>query len=119
VHKIGSSDVNAYLQEISGKDITAKDFRTWLGTVSVATALDRIGGKDEMPLKKSVKAAIEEAAELLGNTVTVCRKCYVHPAILEAYEKGALRVSQRGGRRAGLTPAEASVLRLLKKYPAG
>ena len=113
IHKIGSTDVNAYLREISGADITAKDFRTWLGTVAVATALCRIERPDGPPRQAIVKQAIAEAAALLGNTVAVCRKCYVHPAILEAYEKDRLKLS--GKKHAGLSAAESAVLRLLKR----
>lgn len=87
---IGSADVNAYLREISGQDFTAKDFRTWAGTVLAAQALAATArGEESTPTKRAVVAAIETVAKRLGNTRAVCRKCYIHPAILDAYMEGA------------------------------
>lgn len=86
---ISSSDVNAYLREISGHDITAKHFRTWAGTLLAATALSKCESASSMTArKKNIKAAIEEVAKRLGNTPTICRKCYVHPEVLTAYLDG-------------------------------
>src|SRR3954468_15169391 len=83
---ICSDDVNAYLREISGHDFTAKDFRTWAGTVLAAQALKVASGFDtQRQAKKYIKAAIDVVAEKLGNTPAVCRKCYVHPFILDGY----------------------------------
>jgi DNA topoisomerase-1 len=83
---VSSQDVNDYLREITGEDFTAKDFRTWAGTVLTAMALKAQG---EFASKKeattSIKNAIAAAAKLLGNTPTICRKCYVHPVVLESY----------------------------------
>ena len=88
---ITSQDVNDYLREITGEDFTAKDFRTWAGTVLTAMALNAQG---EFASKKeatmSIKNAITAAAKLLGNTPTICRKCYVHPVVLESYLSGHL-----------------------------
>jgi DNA topoisomerase I len=88
---ITSQDVNDYLREITGEDLTAKDFRTWAGTVLTAMALNAQG---EFASKKeatmSIKNAITAAAKLLGNTPTICRKCYVHPVVLESYLSGHL-----------------------------
>ena len=123
-HSIDSSDVNAYLQEISGQPFTAKDFRTWAGTVLAAMALQEFESFDsEAAAKKNIVAAIERVAERLGNTPSVCRKCYVHPAILEAYVEGsmldALRVKAEkeltGSHLAALKPEEAAVLGLLRE----
>ena len=86
VRDIGSSDVNDYLREISGDDFTAKDFRTWAGTALAAEALKEFEDFDtEAAAKRNVTKAIERVAERLGNTKAVCRKCYVHPAIVDAY----------------------------------
>jgi DNA topoisomerase-1 len=86
---IDSADVNAYLREISGQDFTAKDFRTWAGTVLAAKALAAIGGfKSTAEAKRNVVRAIDEVAKRLGNTKAVSRKCYIHPAILDAYMQG-------------------------------
>lgn len=88
---VTSEDVNQYLREISGEAFTAKDFRTWAGTVMAAMALqaqDVFENKSQA--KKNVKAAIIAVAKMLGNTPAVCRKCYVHPAVLETYLDGNL-----------------------------
>ncbi|MDQ6625186.1 MAG: DNA topoisomerase IB [Verrucomicrobiota bacterium] len=86
---IKSQDVNDYLREITGEEFTAKDFRTWAGTVLAAVALDAVEAFDnKTQAKKNVKAAITAVAKILGNTPTVCRKCYVHPVVLETYLSG-------------------------------
>ena len=122
-HGIDSGDVNAYLQEITGEPFTAKDFRTWAGTVLAALALKEFESFDsEAAAKKNIVTAIEHVAERLGNTPSVCRKCYVHPAILESYVDGsmldALRVKAEkelsGGHLASLKPEEAAVVGLLR-----
>jgi DNA topoisomerase-1 len=84
-HQVTADDVNQYLREIAREDFTAKDFRTWAGTVMAAMALqaqDVFENKSQA--KKNVKAAISAVAKMLGNTPAVCRKCYVHPAVLES-----------------------------------
>jgi DNA topoisomerase I len=87
---IDSADVNAYLREISGEDFTAKDFRTWIGTVLAAKALaDAAVFSSAAEAKRNIVRAVESVAKRLGNTKTVCRKCYIHPAILDAYVDGA------------------------------
>jgi DNA topoisomerase-1 len=115
IQKVGSSDVNAYLREISGRDITAKDFRTWSGTVEAALQLFTTARSGGAPTKKQIKAAIEATARKLGNTPTICRKCYVHPEIIQAYQDGTLKLRIRKARDGGLTPEEAAVLNFLKK----
>src|SRR5206468_136708 len=85
-HSIGSGDVNQYLREITGQEFTAKDFRTWTGTVMAALALQEFEPfRSQRQAKKNVVRAIEEVAERLGNTPAVCRKCYVHPDVIDAY----------------------------------
>lgn len=119
---VTSSDVNAYLREITGRDITAKDFRTWHGTVLAAMALQELQGFDsQAALKKNVKAAIEQVASRLGNTPTICRKCYVHPELLTAYAEGQLLLEIKEEAEAELRddlarlrPEEAAVLSLLQ-----
>jgi len=88
-HCIDSADVNDYLREISGRDITAKDFRTWAATNLALLAL--AGQEQEPPTKKALVEAVKEVAKRLGNTPAVCRKCYIHPAVLESYLDGSLR----------------------------
>jgi DNA topoisomerase-1 len=88
---VTSHDVNSYLQEIAGEEFTAKDFRTWAGTVLAAQALQEFSKFDsEAQAKKNVVAAIEKVASELGNTKAICRKCYIHPEILKAYLDGSL-----------------------------
>ena len=85
-HTVDSANVNDYLREISGQDFTAKDFRTWGGTVYAVHVLRDLGEfGSETQAKKNIVQAIKFAAEQLGNTPTICRKCYVHPAVLDAY----------------------------------
>lgn len=87
---IDSADVNEYLREATNRDFTAKDFRTWAGTVLACAALEEIGSfESETEAKKNVVRAIQQVAERLGNTPSVCRKCYVHPAVVEHYLSGA------------------------------
>ena len=122
-HRVDSDDVNQYLKEVTGQDFTAKDFRTWAGTVLASQALSEVLAYDsEAQAKRNVVAAIESVAMKLGNTRSVCRKCYVHPAVLDAYLDGSmLRTLQdraegelkKGVRR--LLPEEAAVLALLQQ----
>jgi DNA topoisomerase I len=116
---VGSADVNGYLKEITGEDFTAKDFRTWAGTVLACTALRELEGCDsESRAKKNVVQAIEAVAGMLGNTKAVCRKSYIHPAVLDAYMDGSMMqtLSKRVQKKAaGLRTEEAAVLALLQQ----
>ena len=90
-HAVGSDEVNAYLREITGEDITAKDFRTWAGTQLAVEALRALRNIDsESRRKKAIIRAVEKVARHLGNTPAVCRRCYIHPAILDGYVDGTL-----------------------------
>jgi DNA topoisomerase I len=118
---VTSGDVNDYLREISGAEFTAKDFRTWAGTVAAAMALQEFTEIDgEAGRKKAIVRAIETVAERLGNTPTVCRACYVHPDVLDSYLDGSLvealtrRVRGVGRGAHALHPEEAAVLGLLQ-----
>ena len=112
--------MNAYLRETTGKTFSAKDFRTWGGTVLAARALRACGkAPDGDACEEAVVQAIEEVAAGLGNTVAVCRAYYVHPDVIEAYREGTL-LDHLHRRNAGNTPAfmapeEAAVLALLKE----
>ncbi|PYI93573.1 MAG: DNA topoisomerase I [Verrucomicrobia bacterium] len=91
VQDVTSQDVNDYLREITGEEFTAKDFRTWAGTVLAAIALNsQEAFENKAQAKKNIKDAISAVAKILGNTPTVCRKCYVHPVVLETYLDGAM-----------------------------
>lgn len=111
---VGSTDINEYLRETTGMDVTAKDFRTWAGTVLAAMALHEEGACDnQTTAQANLREAIEQVAARLGNTPTICRKCYVHPAIIESYLDGSLRLTvNRRGKSASPTtlPEEAAVL---------
>lgn len=117
-HDVTSGDINRYLKEISGADITAKDFRTWTGTVLAAV------GFGELPVAESAAAAnrnvrvtVEAVAQILGNTPTVCRKCYIHPEVIDSYLARTLKLKlpPTNGDAAGLTAEERAVLRFLKR----
>jgi DNA topoisomerase-1 len=101
---VDSADVNAYLREISGDDFTAKDFRTWAGTVYAARELCAIGAAgDARAARRNITRAVTAVAARLGNTPAVCRRCYVHPAVVQAYTAGKLEC-----------PTEAAILKLLR-----
>ncbi len=122
-HAVTSSDVNAYLREATGADFTAKDFRTWAGTVLAAMALREFETFDSASAaKRNVTRAIEQVATRLGNTPSVCRKSYVHPEVLDAYLEGDLLESLKReveaelrDELAGLTGEEAAVLAFLRQ----
>jgi DNA topoisomerase I len=117
VRDIGSSDVNDYLREITGEDFTAKDFRTWAGTVLAARALKEYLDFDSpTAAKRNVNVAVEAVASVLGNTKAVCRKSYIHPKVIDCYMEGKLPKLLTGRRRVrlkGLRPDEAGVVKLL------
>ena len=119
---VDAGDVNQYLQSITGDDTTAKDFRTWAGTMIAARELRELGEASGKKAKAHVIKAIDAAAEQLGNTRTVCRKYYVHPALLEAYmQRDVLprlpphEFKRRRRGRAALRREEAEVLAFLKR----
>jgi DNA topoisomerase-1 len=114
---IDSADVNAYLREIGGDDFTAKDFRTWGGTVLAAFALAaQAASREDSNLKRQLAEAIREVARRLGNTAAICRKCYIHPEVIAAHTEQALAtaLSREAARADRLAPEEFAVLRLLE-----
>jgi DNA topoisomerase-1 len=118
---VTSDDVNEYLREIAGADVTAKDFRTWAGTVLAALALQECERfTTQAAAKRNIRAAIEAVSARLGNTPTICRKCYVHPEILDCYLDEALILEIEAEAKAesdsgALRPDEAAVLALLRQ----
>jgi DNA topoisomerase-1 len=120
---IDSGDVNDYLGAAGGQDFTAKDFRTWAGTVLAAEALTAVEEVDSgAAAKRKIVEAIEAVAKSLGNTPAICRKCYVHPAIIESYLDGTFlnalkeRADEKARSSAGrLPPREAAILALLRR----
>ena len=103
---VGSSDVNEYLKSIAGEEFTSKDFRTWAGTVLAAEALRAL---DPPVVKRKLTQAIEDVARQLGNTPAVCRKCYIHPAVIDSYMGGRLAAAMNGSR------VERAVQRVLQQ----
>lgn len=121
-HSIDSGMVNEYIKEISGEDFTAKDFRTWSGTVSALIAFKEIGyAESNTEYKKKVKEALDIVASHLGNTTAVCRKYYVHPLVINLYENNTIKkyldelekIEENDG-KAGLTQEEKLVLKILE-----
>jgi DNA topoisomerase-1 len=120
-HTIDSADVNDYLREISGEEITAKDFRTWAATNLAALALQEFELFDsEAKKKQAVVRAVEKVAKHLGNTPAICRRCYIHPAIFDGYFDGTLLATLKGQTRnyltenvAGMTAEETAVAAFL------
>ncbi|WP_326984568.1 DNA topoisomerase IB [Chryseobacterium sp. MYb264] len=121
-HSVDSGMVNDYIKEISGEDFTAKDFRTWSGTVSALIAFKEIGyAETHTEYKKKVKEALEMVAGHLGNTSTVCRKYYVHPLVINLYENNSIKkyldeleqIEENDG-KADLTQEEKLVLKILE-----
>jgi DNA topoisomerase-1 len=119
---IDSADVNAYLREVAGEEFTAKDFRTWAGTVLAAQALAGVAAfKSSAEAKRNVAKAIESVAKRLGNTKAVCRKCYIHPAILDAYMDGSTiqtikaRAAKLTRGRSPLSDCERAVVGMIER----
>ncbi|HLX55647.1 MAG TPA: DNA topoisomerase IB [Ktedonobacteraceae bacterium] len=123
---VESDDVNNYLQEITGQNFTAKDFRTWGGTVIATRTLQELGPfSSETQVRKNVVQAIKTAAAELGNTPATCRKCYVHPGIIDAYMDGSLLdflkshpEKELTKSNNGLRPEEEVVLAFLRRSSA-
>jgi len=122
-HGVGSDDVNGYLHEITGEEITAKDFRTWAATNLAAEALAAAEVHDtKTKAKRALVEAVESVAKRLGNTPAICRKCYIHPAVFEGYLDGSLAEGLKARAdavlehdAAGLSSQELAVTRFLSK----
>lgn len=122
VHAVSSDDVNAYLREIAGDEFSAKDFRTWAGTILAAVALRELAKFQSLTeAKRNIVQAIGGVAKILGNTAAVCRRCYIHPAIIDSYIAGQTIPAARalaGGaprRTSRLRPEEAAVMAMLRQ----
>jgi DNA topoisomerase-1 len=118
---VTSDDVNEYIRRATGGDFSAKDFRTWAGTVLAAEALREIAAVQDQPAKQALSRAVEGVARSLGNTPTVCRSCYIHPAVVDAYMDGSLagvleqRAEELSEHDEAMTGAERTVLDLLRR----
>lgn len=120
---VDSGEVNEYLREVAGDEFSAKDFRTWAGTVLATLALQEFEAFDtEAEAKGNIVRAVERVAQQLGNTPTICRKAYIHPAVLDAYLEGTMLEALHDRTRSallrslrGLEPEEAAVMVLLER----
>jgi DNA topoisomerase-1 len=118
VHRVTSGDVNDYLHAIAGDRFSAKDFRTWAGTLAAAEALSRLTPRGAHLTKRQITGAIEDVARQLGNTPAICRKCYIHPALLASYEPGGspppAMIPRHAGVRNGLRAHEKRLIAFLR-----
>jgi DNA topoisomerase-1 len=122
--KVTSTDVNDYLREIAGEEFSAKDFRTWAGTVLAAVALRELGRfESKTQAKRNLVQAIERVASRLGNTPAICRKCYIHPVVMNSYlegetleQIGAKDEQELGRKPTNLSHDERRVLSFLKRH---
>jgi len=115
LRSVGSADVNQYVREAAGDNFTAKDFRTWAGTMLAAGALEKNGFDTSGEARRNVKRAIAHVAGELGNTAAVCRKSYIHPSIMEGYVSGSFPCKARGSAIRGLSSQENMVLSFLRR----
>ncbi|WP_030131451.1 DNA topoisomerase IB [Pseudomonas sp. QTF5] len=114
-HTISSSDVNAYLQTLTGADFTAKDYRTWAGSALALAVLRELQWESEADAKRHVVEMVKNVARQLGNTPAVCRKCYIHPAVVDGFMRGALSELPRSRGRKRLRAEEVALAVLLEK----
>jgi len=122
--RVDSADVNRYLRDLAGEEFTAKDFRTWAGTLLAASELHAAGpAANRRAEKKNIVSAVKQVAQRLGNRPATCRKYYIHPAILDAYADGSLFEAMQHGQRQdnaysglGLRPEEYSAVVIIAKY---
>jgi DNA topoisomerase-1 len=125
--QVTSSDVNEYLRDITGEYFTSKDFRTWAGTLlALETLCAANSDLSESEAKQCLSGAVDEVAAQLGNTRAVCRKCYIHPAVIYAFLSGNLAASFSGvdlktstPPKSGLMPVEKALLRFLEAETNG
>ncbi|PPS32667.1 DNA topoisomerase, partial [Pseudomonas amygdali pv. morsprunorum] len=115
-HAVTSSDINAYLQSLTGSDFTAKDYRTWAASALALATLQKLHWEPEADAKRHIVDMVKAVSKQLGNTPAICRKCYIHPAVLEGFLLGNLAKLPRSRQRKGLRLEEvalASYLRIL------
>ncbi|MFB4390483.1 MULTISPECIES: DNA topoisomerase IB [unclassified Pseudomonas] len=113
-HSVGSSEVNQFLQQLTGADFTAKDYRTWAGSALALELLRPLAWEPQSEARRQVTATVRQVATRLGNTPAVCRRCYIHPAVLEHFELGRLADLPRVRARKGLELEEVALLRFLE-----
>lgn len=114
-HTIGSADINNYLKEITQEDFTAKDFRAWAGTLNALSAFQNFTApENQTDCKRKVIEVLDEVAAKLGNTRTVCKKYYVHPTVIAAFEKGTIWNYKPNSKNSELNPEENALIELLQ-----
>ncbi|MFJ3264350.1 DNA topoisomerase IB [Pseudomonas sp. NPDC086581] len=117
-HMIDSRDINAYLREHAGEEFTAKDYRTWAGTTLALEYCRKARWENEKSANRQLKAIIQQVAAELGNTPAICRKCYVHPRVIEAFLAGELVGLRKARKRQNLSAEEATLLGFLARPPS-
>ena len=117
-HMIDSRDNNTYLPEHAGEEFTAKDYRTWAGTTLALEHCRRTRWEDEKSANRQLKAIIQQVADELGNTPAICRKCYIHPRVIEAFLAGELNGLRKSRKRQNLSAEEATLLAFLSRPPS-
>lgn len=117
-HTVSSSDVNDYLHKLTGADFTAKDYRTWAGTAMALAVLRELEWQPESDAKRHVVATVKDVAKQLGNTPAVCRKCYIHPAVLEQFSLGELSKLPKPRVRKGLKAEKVALAMFLEQLAA-
>ncbi len=118
-HAVSSHDVNAYLQELTGADFTAKDYRTWAGSALALAMLRELHWQPEPEAKRQIVEMVKAVARTLGNTPAVCRRCYIHPAVLERYVLGELAKLPKPRKRKGLRLEEVALGAFLQRLVGG
>lgn len=113
-HSVGSTDINAYLQQLTGSDFTAKDYRTWAGSALALNLLRKLQWQPEPEARRQIVDTVKQVALRLGNTPAVCRRCYIHPAVLECFARGELANLPRARKRKGLDAEEVRLASFLK-----
>lgn len=113
-HTVSSSDINTYLQDLTGADFTAKDYRTWAGSALALATLRKLDWEPEADAKKHIVDMVKAVARQLGNTPAVCRRCYIHPAVLEGFLLGELATLPRLRQRKGLRMEEVALATFLQ-----
>lgn len=114
-HKVTSSDINAYLHSLTGADFTAKDYRTWAASAMALATLRKLHWEPEADAKRHIVEMVKEVSRLLGNTPAICRKCYIHPAVLESFLLGNLSKLPRIRERKGLRQEEVALAHFLRE----
>ncbi|MDD2058898.1 DNA topoisomerase IB [Pseudomonas sp. GD03860] len=113
-HCVGSADVNAFLQQLTGSDFTAKDYRTWAGSTLALSQLRKLQWQPEPQARRQIVETVKQVALRLGNTPAVCRRCYIHPALLECFTRGELAKLPPARKRKGLEVEEVRLLLFLQ-----